>query len=275
MVLPEGFSFPPLFYSLVLLGGLLIVSLGLLRDDPPVTSWTVLALLPWMAAGGALHVLYVQQIVNDPLRHLLGTPAVYALTAILAGVSWLVARRKPVGNAVPRPVPVVLGGLGVITLALPTLVIVGTALDRGTFAPGWSIVAVVGSVVLTAVVWFALVRGLPAVAETTGVVGLSLVFAHVLDAVSTTVGVDVLGAGERSPLPRLIMDVAASLPTADLIGAGWAFIVVKLVISIGLLWIFEPFVSEEPRQANLLLAALAAVGLGPGVHNLLLFAIAG
>ena len=275
MVFPEGFALPPLGYSLALAVALVVVLLGIIRDDPAVTPWTIMAFVPWMAAGGALHVLTVQEIVTEPLAHLLGTPAVYVFTAIVGGASWLLARRMPLDDVVSRPIPTIVGVLGCVALAVPTVAILATGLEHGTLSPGWPAVALVVSVVLSAIVWVATARVLPEVVSTTRVVGFVLVFAHVLDAISTTVGIDILGGVERSPLPRYIMDAAGMLPTAGVIGTGWAFVVVKIAISVGLLWLFAPFVRESPRQAYLLLGALAAVGLGPGVHNLLLFTIAG
>jgi uncharacterized membrane protein len=35
----------------------------------------------------------------------------------------------------------------------------------------------------------------------------------------------------------------------------------------------EDLYRDEPRQARALLGAVAAVGLGPGMHNLILFAV--
>jgi uncharacterized membrane protein len=39
--------------------------------------------------------------------------------------------------------------------------------------------------------------------------------------------------------------------------------------------LFADFVEEDPAQGNAALGVVAAVGLGPGTHNLLLFAAAG
>ena len=99
-------------------------------------------------------------------------------------------------------------------------------------------------------------------------------FGHALDAVSTAVGVDVLGFGERSPLSQHIMDAAAALPTADAVGVGWLFVLVKLAVVAGVVALFAEYVEEDPAEGYLLLGFVAAVGLGPGVHNLFLFTVA-
>ena len=84
-----------------------------------------------------------------------------------------------------------------------------------------------------------------------------------------------LGSGERTPLSRLIIEFAAGLPAEPIIGAGWLFVLVKLGVASLVVWLFADLVEAEPRRSRLLLGFVAAVGLGPAVHNLLLFTISG
>lgn len=269
MVLPEGFALPPLPYLLGLLAAAALVAGGLWVLDPRITDRSVLALVPWMGVGGAFHVLYVTTIAPPPYRHLLGTPAVYLATATLVGAVWLAAAR------VGRPPEPIVGISGLVMLAFGSIAVLVGGARTGAIDPVPPIAGLIGSVILGVIVWAALVRvidELPALAYWSG---MAMVFGHVLDAVSTAIGIDVVGAGERSPVPRAIMDAAGTLPVADAIGVGWAFVIVKIAVAAGVLWLFVPFVKDAPRQAYLLLAALAALGMGPGVHNLLLFALAG
>jgi uncharacterized membrane protein len=52
-------------------------------------------------------------------------------------------------------------------------------------------------------------------------------------------------------------------------------VVVKLVLVGGVVVLFADYIEDEPTEGYLLLGFIAAVGLGPGVHNLLLFAVTG
>ncbi|WP_020222266.1 DUF63 family protein, partial [Halarchaeum acidiphilum] len=104
--------------------------------------------------------------------------------------------------------------------------------------------------------------------------GALVIFGHALDAATTAVGVDALGFGEQTPLSRVIMQFAGSLPTAPVLGVGWLFIAVKLVLAVGIVLLLADYVREAPTEGYLLLAFIAAVGLGPGAHNLLLFTVA-
>ena len=270
VLLPAGFSLPPLPYALVLLTGAAVVSVGFIRRRPPVTARQILGLTPWMAVGSTLHVLAVIDGLPAVIAPFGGTAAVYLTTAILAGATWLaVDAARP--TAVPRWLAVGGGGLLVSTTAVALSIGAG----RGTLAPAWPAIAGVTAIALTAAGWLVLRRLRPAATATTGAVGLLALFGHTLDGVSTAIGVDVLGFGERTPLSRLILDAAAALPTAELIGVGWLFVLVKIVVAGGVVVLFREYVADEPAEGYALLGFVAAVGLGPGVHNLLLFTVAG
>jgi uncharacterized membrane protein len=164
--------------------------------------------------------------------------------------------------------------LGVVGAVL-ALSIVGFALAvglRGSLRAFWPAVGLIVSVALAAATWIVARRG--QVGEA-GWAGVLVVFAHALDGVSTAVGVDVLGFGEQTPLARVFLQAAASLPVSDLLGTGWLFVAVKVGLAVFITWLLADSVRERPREGYLLCAFVAAVGLGPGAHNLLLFVVAG
>jgi uncharacterized membrane protein len=265
MVLPAGFALPPLPYLLGLLAALCAVGAALAVRRPAVGERHVLALVPWVLVGSVAHVLYVVEALPAAVRPLAGTPAVYATVAVAAGAAW--AALDAAGVDPPRP----LAAAGVLVLA-PLLA--ASVAAGSTLAPRWPGVAVVVAGVVAAGAWAALRRLRPDVAVT-GRVGPLVVFAHALDGVSTAVGVDVLGFGERTPLSRLIIEFGAALPTADVVGAGWPFVCVKVTLAAVVAVVLADLVRDDPAQGTALLAFVAAVGLGPAVHNLVLFTIAG
>jgi len=271
VLLPEGFSLPPLPYLLGLLVAVGGVGYGLYRRQPPVTARHIIGFAPWMAAGSCLHVLYVIGGLPPAIEPFGGTAAVYLTVAALAGGVWLTADRwlpaKRVSTAIGAS-----GGLAVFPVVGAALVL---GSQRGTLAPVWPAVAAVATVAVTAITWAAIRRLRPRAAALTGWVGLLALFGHTLDAVSTAVGVDVLGFGERTPMSRLIIGFGERLPTAELVGGSWVFVVVKLLLVGGIVVLFADYIDEDPTEGNLLLGIIAAVGLGPGVHNLLLFAVSG
>lgn len=266
MVLPEGTTVPPLPHLLVLAVGLAVLAGQLRRDRPRVSEAVVVAFAPWMVVGSSLHVLYQLGAAPDAVAPFLGSPAVYATTALAAGAVWLLSRRIS-----PQPLRV-LAGIGVTLLVVTVSATLAVGGVRRLVVP---IIALLAGVVLGLVAWYVLRGRRPTETATTGRVGLLVVLAHAIDGVSTAAGVDVLGFGERTPASRAIMDLAGALPTAELIGVGWLFVLVKLVVATAVVALFAEYVREAPSRGYALLGVIAAVGLGPGAHNLLLFAVAG
>lgn len=266
-ILPAGFALPPLPYLLGLAGALAAVAWGLRSRAPDFGETHVLALAPWMVLGAALNVLYQVGAVPDALAPLFGTPAVYLSVAATAGATWLAA------DASAADAPPLLAGVGTVAALASLLAVIGVGFARTTLHPLPSLAALVAAAVVATAAWLGLRRVRPGVAIT-GWAGALAVFAHSLDALSTAVGIDWLGFGERTPLSRLIIEFAAGLPTAEYVGAGWLFVLVKVALAAWIVTLLADYVREEPSEGYGLLTLVAAVGLGPGVHNLLLFAIA-
>lgn len=266
-LLPAGFALPPLPYLALITLALAGVAAGLYRRRPAFGEHEVFALVPWMALGAGLNVLTQVNAVPASLSPLFGTPAVYLSVAAVAGTIWLGI------DTMDTPTARALGTVGTVGFLGVLGAVVGTGLARGSFRPLPSLVALLVAVAVAALVWIALRRVADGV-EIAGSAGVLAVFSHSLDAVSTAVGIDWLGFGERTPLSRLIIEFAADLPTAEFVGAGWLFVVIKVALVAWLVTLLAEQVEESPPEGYALLGAVAAVGLGPGVHNLLLFAIA-
>lgn len=260
-VLPEGFALPPLPYLFVLAVGLAAVGGLLRRRRPPVTDATIRAFVPWMILGSALHVLYVRGDLPAAVRPLAGTPAVYLTVAVVAGATWLGTA------ATDAETPTRLRRVGILVALVVVLAVVANA---DTLRLGTAFGILVGAGVAAAGTWFCLRRLYPGVSAT-GRLGVLAVGAHALDGVSTAVGIGFLGFSERTPLPRLVIEFGASLPTP--IGGGWLFVLVKLAVVAAVVAALTETVREAPTQGRLLLGFVAAVGLGPGVHNVLLFTV--
>jgi len=277
----EGFVIPPLLHTAVLVVGTVAVVGALSHLRPQVTDGAVLAFAPWMVAGAGAHVVYQFGLRSAPggypapVEPLFSAPAVYLTTFLLAGLVWVgavAADARRSGRGASDTVPRYLGGVGVLALlAVVAAVVVQGRAAGNSLQPVLPLVGLFVSLVLTAALYRLLALWRPADIDATGYAGLLVLFAHVFDGVTTTIGVDLLGTGERSALPARIMDVAATLPTEPFLGTGWLFVLVKILVASLVVVFFADFVREEPVQANLLLAVVAAVGLGPGANNFLLF----
>ncbi|MXV63644.1 DUF63 family protein [Natronorubrum sp. JWXQ-INN-674] len=272
MVLPEGFVLPPWY----LLGPVLVILAGVLALlwalEPPVTDRTVLAFAPWMMFGSALHVLHRIEAYPERVEILFASPTVYLVTAIVAGLAWIIAIFLYAGGLQPS-ISRFVGISGTGFFAVFAMIALNSGWAQGTFEPFWPVIAVVVAGIATAVAWIALSLWFTDVAATTGATGTLVVFGHALDGVSTAIGYDVLGATEEVPLSRLILEAGEALPTEEYIGAGWLFVLVKIVLALFILGLFKEYVEDRPQQARTILALVAAVGLGPGTHNVLLFLV--
>jgi uncharacterized membrane protein len=270
-VLPEGFALPPLVYLVVLLvtSGGVIALLGAIK--PPISDWTPVAIVPWVVLGGTLHALYKSPVAGYPdwIRPFFGSPAVYATVTTLAGVVWIGStwRAAALGGSSDRPLGVIGTGLAV------TIAVLGiwAAIDIGELTPFYPTVILFSVPILTALIWVVLSLTYTTTAAITKKTGGVVIFGHVLDGISTAVGYDVIGVEEQVPISAAILRFGERFPYSETIGAGWLFVLVKTVLAIAIVVLFTEYVREAPRRGRLLLTLIAAIGLGPGMHNLMLF----
>jgi len=277
MVLPTGFALPPLPYLVALVGGTFLLAALLVALEPPVDQRTVVALAPWMAVGGAMHALGQPpiELYDATLAPLFGTPSVYLTTFILTAGVWLVLSMLGVRIGHDGNISRNLGLVGTAILTVILLLSGVTALRSGLIAPVWPALSVIVSLFVAAITVLVLALWRTPMIIRARYAAPTVIGAHVLDGVSTAVGTDVLGVGERSPLPRLIMEFAGTLPTAAVIGSGWLFVLVKILVAAAVVVLMDDYLNEEPVEASLLLALVAAVGIGPATNNIVLFLFAG
>lgn len=272
------FVVPDLAQALALLIGTLLVVVLLYAIRPPVTEPIVIAIIPWIVVGAILHVFYQMHLqapgglFPEPLAPLFSAPSVYLTTFIMLGFIWLVATIIVPSNRHDRQIARYLGAAGVgVATPLVILAIWQGMGDAFELAPILPILGLVISLAVTFVIFILIGIWRTYVIAHTRYVGALVLFGHIFDAITTAIGVELMGAGERSTLPRMIMDFAADLPTQPYLGEAWLFVLIKLVVATAIVVLFADYVHERPSEGNLFLAIIAAVGLGPGVHNFFLF----
>lgn len=245
------------------------VSMDRLRDVE-LSERSVLALAPWTLVGASTYVLFQTGALSAPYGDALQVPVAYLGTAVLAGITW--AGATVAADRTGASADWILAGVGTVAGAIAVGVVLSTA--EGDLRLAWPLGGVVGSTLVAGAIWGILRVASPRVTDLAGGLGLLALFGQVLDGILTAIGIDVFGFGERSPLSRLILEFAAELPTAEALGSGWLLLTVKTALGVAVLWLLADTVEEDPTFGRLLLAAVAAVGLGPGLHNALLFVVA-
>ena len=273
------FVVPPLLHSVALVVGCGILLAILLVLRPPVTQRTVLAFVPWIVVGATLHVFYQLgeifhvELYPTEIAPLFSAPAVYLTTFLGMGLIWVITSMIVPQDKLGTRVPQLLGVTGV-GVAIPLIgLVIWQGLDPAVapMRPVWPVLGLVLSMAATGIVYFIIGAWRTYIVARARYVGALVIFAHLFDAITTAIGVDVLGATERSTVPRAILDFAAGLPTADLLGTGWLFILIKAVLASAIVVYFAEDITEYESQTNLLFAFVMALGLGPGVHNFFLF----
>jgi uncharacterized membrane protein len=262
---------------LLIATGTISVLLYALR--PPLTQRMVLSFVPWVVSGSILHVFW--QLQNILQRQLYPTwadvyfsaPAVYLTTFIAVGAIWaLSATIVPSYDYADRIGTYILGtGVGVTIPLLGLLLWQGLDEAVAPMQPIWPVLGLIISLVLTFVIYVLIGAWRTYVIAEARYVGALVIFAHVFDGMTTAIGVDVLDGTERSTAPQAILDFAADLPTADVIGSGWLFVLFKIVLAAAIVILFADYVSEKPTEGNLFLALVAIFGLGPALNNFFLF----
>lgn len=272
------FVIPPLIHTAGLLVGVGFVIALLFAAKPSINQKTVLAFAPWIVVGAVLHVFYQlgvtlkQPLYPDPIEPLFSAPAVYITVFIVMGLIWAVATMF-MTNPDADYVSQYLSGMGVGTM----VPLIGLLLWRGTdpavrpMEPVFPAAGLLLAVGATFLITLALGLWRTGLIAKVRYVGPLVLFAHLFDGITTAIGVDLLGATERSAIPQAILDLSAGLPTASVIGTGWLFVLVKLVVAVAIVVLFADYVNEEPLEANLLMSVIIAVGLGPGTYNFFLF----
>lgn len=138
----------------------------------------------------------------------------------------------------------------------------------------WPAVSVLGAVALTAIVWLMIQYVSPLVSTRAGWMGAFVIFGQAVDGVSTAVGVDVLTMTEQVPLSRAVLELAATLPTAPIIGVGWLFVILKLSLATGLVWLIATDSETTPLGTRFLFLGAGLAGFIPGLRNLILYTLA-
>jgi uncharacterized membrane protein len=275
------FVIPPLAHSAGLVIATVFVVVLLLAVKPPIDQKTVLAFAPWIISGAVLHVFYQlsqlfrQQLFPEMIEPLFSAPAVYLTTFVIMGVIWAVATMFMTAPD-PDSAAQYLGGMGIGTMVPLVALLVWRGTDPAVrpMEPVWPVAGLLLSIAASFVLILLIGLWRTTVIAKVKYVGPLVIFAHVFDGITTAIGVDIVGVGERSALPRLIIDFAADLPTEGAIGSGWLFVLVKIIIASTIVVLFADYVSDRPSEASIIMGLVVAVGLGPATHNFFLFLLA-
>ncbi|MFB6106823.1 MAG: DUF63 family protein [Halobacteriaceae archaeon] len=278
-------------YMVTLVVAIAGVVLLLRRLDVGEDRGLFYALFPFMFFGG---VLRVAQDVMDaaraadaavaigyPWNTLIISPLIYFTVFVLTlgalvGAVWLARTDRVERYEYP------LFGAGTVLLALTVVYLLWLSVttDYVGFYPQITVLTLAIATVLAWGTWRLASRYVPDLNGGTGYAGLLIIWGHAVDGTANVVGLDWgaelgLPYGDlvpKHPVNRLVIDVTqAVLPQSVIavVGDAWPFLVLKLAVAVGAVWLFDAEIYEEsPRYTVLLLVAVLAVGLGPGTRDM-------
>lgn len=208
------------------------------------------------------------------------TPAVYLTIGIVTIVTLLAAVALARGDIVGSYYRAwMVAGFGLLGVVLAQLFLV---VETGT--DGFQLlvpVTVLGVATVLAVgIWAVVARLTPSISSGTGPVGLVVLWGYTIGGTATLFLTDWSGvvggggtAGATNPLAQTVASVtSAVLPSAitEVTGTAWPFLLVQILVALGVVSVLdEDIVETEPLATNLMLAGVLAVGLVPGVRNVL------
>lgn len=258
-----------------LVGGALAVGLLLHLQRPTVDRAAVLASLPWLVVGVALHALRGIVGYPDAVAGVLRFPWTYLLAATLAGLAWLVVATvvDPGAQAI---CPHYVGVAGIGALLPPTTVL---AVHAGAAGPRllvvWLVVPIVASLVT-----YVLMIGLGLLMPDTGYFARSLgavvIFGLALDGVGTALALAFgFGPGVGAPIgfpvgPAAVLPLSLTRPLTVAGVAVW----LRLVVAVSVLGLLAAINRWRPAAAErgLELATVASIVVAA---NTFLFVLAG
>jgi len=235
--------------------------------DPPVTRTTPIAVTPWAFVGAFAHHLALEGVYPDLVEPLFDGLLVGPTVFALAGGLWLLLR----GVAVFRDreeggAYLVACGVGA-ALGLGMVTVTTLSLDRGDALVLVGVPAL--AAVLGGVGYLSLGLVDPPGFARARLAGYLVAFAQTLDGVASALLVDGLGREVTRPSVEAAFALTTTLGNADVLGVGWLLVVPRLVLSLGLVAVLTRGRVETEVYRVLLLAALVAAGVGPGVTAVL------
>jgi uncharacterized membrane protein len=228
-----------------------------------------------LIAGGTPPITY-------PWNTFLISPQIYVTVFLVALALVLLSRWLAIRGVVASYERALFaGGSLVLCATFGVLVWLAATTEYVSLLPQFTILTVAIATTLTGAIWWLLERYAPAVNAGTGWIGAVVIWGHAIDGTANVLGLDwavALGypgnnLQSKHVVNQFLVDLTRAVLPPDLVtqvGTAWPFLLVKLVVPVAVVWVFdERIFQESPRYAYLLLIAILAVGLGPGTRDML------
>jgi len=246
-------------WALLLVLGLFLTFKMLKKLDIEINNRFIAAVSPYIFVGASLRVMEDAELFSPPMKYLLITPLIYFLLffcciAILT-ISVKLSRSNKIRNY-NYNVPFCL--VGVIWLFVNLTIL----LRNEEIVLPWVLFAVIGisGIILLVIYGIAAKFGVKFLTEK---LNLAVLAAHLLDASSSYIGIDIL-------VPSYSGKHVIEGIIVKYMGTAAGMFALKLGILIPVLYILDTQFDEKERELkNFVLLALLVIGLAPAVRNTL------
>jgi len=244
-------------WALILVACLFLTFKLLKKLDVKIDYRFIAAVSPYIIVGASLRVMEDAELFAPPLSYLLITPLIFFLmffccVAILT-LSVKLSRSKKIRD---YNYTLAFGLTGVLWFFANLTILVGME----EIVSGWVLLAVIGiSGILVSVIYVIAAKfGVPFLTEK---VNVAVLAAHLLDASSSYIGIDMLGYTGKHVVEGLIVKYT---------GTAAGMFPLKLGFLVPILYVLDTqFTDDDVELKNLVLLALIVIGLAPAVRNTL------
>ncbi len=250
-----------LTYALVLGLSLFGVLKLLEKFNVKVDGKFIASVTPYILAGSSLRVLEDQEVFTPPLKYLFTTPLIYffifAVTVSVLAVALFLEQKGKV-----RDYHLFLGLTGMIWFIMN---ISGLLIYGRIENPYPAAAIMILGMSLTGIVYF--ISYQMDFELLTDKINISILFAHLLDASSTFIGMDWLDYYEKHVAPTFFIDIANKYTVHPAI----VMFPLKLLVFIPVIYMLDNKLEDEKEKKfiGILKLALLVLGLSPAVRNTL------
>jgi len=242
----------------LLLVACLFLTLKLLEKlDIKIDHRFIAAVSPYIVVGASLRAMEDAELFAPPLSYLLITPLIFFLMFFCCvAILTLSVKLSRLNGIRGYDYTLAFGLIGVLWFFANLAILVGIE----EIVSGWVLLAVIGiSGILVSVIY--VIASNFGVHFLTEKVNVAVLAAHLLDASSSYIGIDMLGYTGKHVIEGLIVKYT---------GTAAGMFPLKLGILVPILYVLDTqFTDDDVELKNLVLLALIVIGLAPAVRNTL------
>ena len=245
-----------------------IVWVLLYREKPQIKPGTVFAIVPWTVLAASL-LIYSSFSEFPEYARPLATPLTITIaTLFLFGFFYLLFDQLAAMNGSQSSLDYYIGAMGVGTALILVLIII----MLGGFSLAdllWlTVIPIISGMLATmAIILFTMLS--PDVAAYTGIVGWLAVTAHVMEAITTAVRLEIFGPEAHTIITRSLAELSNNIPILATVPFGWEYVVLRLLIAVILVAVIAPVVRNSPRRGYVALGIFTILGVYPAAYDIL------